>query len=79
MNWINSKLRKPEPLKDDGLTFVLISWTEQDFRDYAIIYYAPCDERWYYTGNGDIEIDFDDKFIINFDYWCYITDPTKKQ
>lgn len=80
MNWINSKLKKPEPLKADGLTFVLISWmADKDFRDYMVIYYAPCDEHWYPVTHDDYEIDLDDGFIIDFDYWCYITDPTKKQ
>ena len=69
MKWINSQNSKPEPLADDKLTFVLISWPGEDnFRDYAVIYYAPCDERWWMSNDED-DIPF-------FDYWCYISNPT---
>ena len=71
MKWISSSVEKPKPLIDDGLTFCLISWPgEADFRDYATIYYAPCDEKWYK--------DLDEEIIPDFDYWCYITNPTKE-
>lgn len=71
MNWIKSKERKPKPLKDDELTFVLISWLskgdEFNFRDYDVIYYSPCSGRWFRS--------FSDENMPNFDNWCYITDP----
>ena len=70
MDWIKSKERMPKPLKDDGLTFVLISWPSEDgsdFRDYDVIYYSPCDEQWFRN--------ISDENIPDFDNWCYITDP----
>lgn len=71
MKWKKSKNGMPEPLADDNLTFVLISWPEEaNFRDYATIYYAPCDDKWYR--------DIDTEEIPKFDYWCYITNPTKQ-
>ena len=74
MKWINSNIEKPKPLKDDGLTFVLISWLSEDgsgFRDYDVIYYSPYDEQWFRN--------ICDKDIPEYDNWCYITDPQKQK
>ena len=60
----------PKPLKNDELTFVLISWLSGDdssFRDYDVIYYSPCDDHWFRS--------ISDEDIPDFDNWCYINDP----
>ena len=65
--WISAKERKPEPQSSDGLTNVEITWKNGDFRDYATMYYAPCDDTWY--------CDRYDEDIPDYDYWMYLHDP----